>query len=116
MIAQRNAGKGFERSTVRGNHGSPGTASGGCDDQIVCPARLALLTHVEQELGVGRGNPGVVVEDWNGRRDRVEEVLSARLSGAGRQEDADLELGDRDGRYGDVVVIVICDQLLEHAR
>lgn len=112
MISQLNAWEGFERSTVCSHHSPPGGPSGRGDDQVVCPARPSLLTHMEQKLGVRRCDADVVVEDWKRRGDSVEEVLSARSSGARRHVDADLELGDRDGR--DRRVVIIGDQLVEY--
>lgn len=111
-MPQTNAGKCFERSAVRSHHGSPGAPRGRGDDQIVRSARLSLLTHMEQELGMLRRDTDVVVEDGKRRGDRVDEVLSARSAGAPRHEDANLELGDGDGR--DRYVVVIGDELLEY--
>ena len=70
------------------------------------PSGSSLTSNRDEKLGVCPRDGEVVVNDRNGRHDVIHEALTAVLGFPLGQLHADLELGQRNCRDGDVVVVL----------
>ena len=111
--AERDSRKVGEGCSVAGQDRSTGCASGGRDDEIVCTARTTCSPYRDQKLGVISSDLFVIADDRYSLEHVVHEGIARGASPlrVGHLH-ADQELGHRDGRDRDVVIVA--DHAVQH--
>ncbi len=72
----------------------------------MCPSGASLTSNRDEKVGVRPCDSEVVVNNWKRGHDVVDETLTAVPGFSLGQLHADLELGQRNCRDGDVVVVI----------
>lgn len=83
----------------------------GSDDEIMRSSRSALPSHGNEQLSVGRGDGGVVVDDGNDLGDFVDEPLASRSVSIAGEFDSHEEFGD--GYCCDSYLVVVVDEFFQ---
>jgi hypothetical protein len=100
-----------ERGAVRAHHGAGGSPRSSGDDQVVRSARPALVSDVNEQLGVYPSHRAVVVDDGDHGQDVIEKGESSRSEFSRREEHADPQL--RRGDSGDRHLVVVTDGIVQ---
>lgn len=101
-IDARKVEKGID---IRGDDAAAERARSGGDDQIVSASWATSSADVNEQDRVRRCNVEVIVEDRDAGHDVVDIRSARRPSPASCEKGAHPQLGDRDGRDGDVVIV-----------